>query len=531
MPLTTFEKQIRIHKPLGIYANGRCTQAIMDVPSEYVQQNKVEVFKVNSSVLKSHELFVLKSTLSILNSKTLLSGPLDKLPERQPVLPSYAIKERLSDNTDSYVSGKGDQQGEKKIDKEGNLKGGREYLFATFTFSCPNNKNSRNRYVLVSHLIHSLNLETDENTFLGQNEDLYPIQATQHLISLLKEHNLLSIPEASSTELNYITARSAFLRFGASILASGSRVVDDYWEQPVKEQGFTEKHRVYALSLRTITLIAKLEPSFDAFNELRNEQNEAKFSFENPYLTITEPPSEEMKTEYKVSITKGDSIGVIPGQTIHGAIELSNNFKVPKYQIKNAYAAAQQNDALDIPIGSPSYPLESHTSGRGRKFNTITPEENEDPLQINGWKFNLLPLATSADISPNFSMKGLPFYKRKPLEERVKKLTPNEIKELERSHDVTLLNTGIGQLREQRISKWTKYWQHKAGVPVGLTEAQREYYRKIYLPECLRHVEVNVVPNETKNVDEKHTVKRIPNPNFLGNCNITGVRPPYVQKP
>lgn len=497
-----------------------------------------KVYCVPAEVLESHELYLLKSTLAILGNEELISGALDKQPLKQPDIPTYTIKERLSDNNDSYVLGKGDQNGETKIDKEGNLQGGRHFLFPTFTYSTPTNNKSPNRYVLVSHLISALNLDMKEESFLLAYPDLYPMEAEDHIIKFLKDEGVVS---HETVTLQYITARSAFLRFGAAVLASASRVIDDYWEQLTKEQGFKSQHRVYVIPSKIINLVSKIDPRAKSLKTHAKEtlsdvivsgESEVRDipQFENPLLTITELPPLQVRKEYINAVARGESVPVIPGQTIHGSIELSNAYKIPKYHYKNSFIAAQQHDALDTAIGSHTHPVESHNFGRGRKANYVPPEESDELSQIPGWKFTSLPVSTQPCLTTTFSAGGLPVYEKGRLPDRLKHLTPNQIKELERSHDVVQLNTALGQVRKIRNNRWTKYWQHKTGIPVGLTVGQDDYFRNEYLKNTLKHVEVNIVPNEIKNVDEKRTIKRVPNPNFLGYSNVTGFKPPYVEK-
>ncbi|CDO92895.1 unnamed protein product [Kluyveromyces dobzhanskii CBS 2104] len=496
------------------------------------------IYPVPSQVLKDHELFILKATMSISNNPELISGKLNEPPTKQLALPSFTIKERLSDNNDSYVSGKGDQNGETKIDKRGYLNGGRHYLFPTFTYPCAENRNSQNLYVLVKDLIKSLNLSADEQEFLAKYPDLYPISAKPDLTDFLVSQKLLTV---DGLALRYITARSAFLVFGATILASGSRVIDDYWEQLSKEQGFVAQHRVYALSPKLLELIYSIDPKTRTAQETGSYEPSAAASerfalkqqpqFENPFSTITELPSADARSEFLTNIAHGEQTAIISGQTIHGAIELSTVYKIPKYHYKNSFAAAQQHDVLDAPIGTHTHPVESHNFGRGRKANYVPPEETDVLAQIPGWKFTQLPVTADNSLSTSFSAGGLPVYKKSILPERLKKLTPNQIKDLERSHDVVHLTTALGHVRKLRNTRWTKFWQYKAGAPVGLTEDQALYYKERYLQDVLNHVEVNIVPNEIKDVDEKRTVKRIPNPNFLGHSNISEFRPPFIDKP
>ena len=210
------------------------------------------------------------------------------------------------------------------------------------------------------------------------------------------------------------------------------------------------QHRVYALSQKLLDMVCSIDPRTRTAHSLgppelpESKQAQAGVmstsqpQFEDPFSTITELPPLEARKEFLSNIAHGEQTAIISGQTIHGAIELSTIYKIPKYHYKNSFAAAQQHNVLDSPIGTHTHPVESHNFGRGRKANYVPPEETDVLAQIPGWKFTQLPVTTNDELPTTFSAGGLPIYNKARLPARLKLLTPNQIKDLERSHDCLL---------------------------------------------------------------------------------------------
>ncbi|KAL6942320.1 hypothetical protein ACO0QE_003491 [Hanseniaspora vineae] len=240
---------------------------------------------------------------------------------------------------------------------------------------------------------------------------------------------------------------------------------------------------------------------------------------------------------------------IVPGQNITGGIELSSQYKVPRYATKVAYM--QWQNSLNVPIGevsndrsesAVSAELNEHEDGMLHGANlesgsasefpnssaTLVPTHSDSAphlqahsgissassgknkrllsgllgddtfqqkkkaayyvrryfesqngdgivdknvqLNIDPWKFETLPLRKSYGSKKRglkYNSKGLPIFEdEEQLKNRLKKLTPQQVMELQHQHDAVQLNKGISKLVAQREEKWGKYWLYKAGLPL-----------------------------------------------------------------
>lgn len=530
-----------------------------------------KVFFVSKDVILRHERVLIKQMVLISSEHELMLGPLDQFPRKGVNIPKFTGHDRVEDESMlAYAMLEKDPLGEKKISVTGHLHGGRCYLVNTFTLA-----KSPHLFVLVSDLMSKVQFEGSEESFLEKYDQLVPLELLKDEKNILVREGLLRSPEADA---NYITAKSAFVQFGAAVIASGTRILDDYWENIAKQQGLTPHHRVFKLSHKLIQTLKSLKPSlFPVASRTKTiAQRDGKI-FESPYLTVTEQAAPEIRQEYGREFSQGQHIGVVvPGQSINGSLELSAQFKVPKYHSKNSFQQAIQYKALDTPIGmleqpatSINYslpttgsrsisgvPSSSYINKPGKRLlsnildtgiNTNKSKKSEEhelisasnvnvdtneTLNINGWKFESLPLKSpEIPTTSHHSIRGLPFYKKEKLLSRLKKLTPNEVKEIEHLHDSVFLNTGLQNVRKVRLKKWTKYWQYKSGVPVGLRRNEIELFKNRYLKDILEKTSSFTTLNEATYMDETHITTRVPNANFLGHSNIRSFKPPYVSEP
>ncbi|OXB41860.1 uncharacterized protein HLK63_K12661 [Nakaseomyces glabratus] len=553
------------------------------------------VFRVGEILLHEHERTLIKRTAQILNEKDLLAGSPDEVPNKSIKIPNYCEPGReIEEHTYSYKMLKQDQHGEKKVRYDGLLIG-RHYLFNVFTLE------SRHPvyFVLVTDLMKTLSVDSmiDEDEFLRENKELFPQITSDDEASFLKEVGLLESvnnSEFQKHKIKFVSARSAFIKFGAAVVASGQRVNDDYWENEAKIQGFNSHHRVFKLSKKQLNILKLLNPGVSKIKETKQKPTSQEgqnwwLHFEQPYSTITEHPQSDIKEDYEKLNEIGDQQPpLIPGQNISGSLELSAQFKVPRYHSKNSFLQATQLNALDIPIGeheklrneqsnetsasvsengpiSNNFQSQSHSQSPipsapvnkplrrmlssilDNNVNSIKVKRSEEQealnstaeittsnssLNIDGWKFESLPLIDRTGSGEvKFSGRGLPFYNKSKILNRLAMLTPNEIKELEHFHDAVFFNTGIQKVRKIRKQKWLKYWQYKMGIPIGLKSGQVESFFDRGLPEIIQRTSTKQIFNEATNTDEIYTTKRIANANFHGNCNISGLFPPYVLPP
>ncbi|AGO11512.1 AaceriABR244Cp [[Ashbya] aceris (nom. inval.)] len=492
---------------------------------------QVVIHKVSEKTIEEHNLYVLKQCTQICHDKELAGGnELTRPPVRQPRLPPHVIKTRMNDDKDAYFLGKRDPGGDTKVDRHGRLLGGRNYLVDTFQLP----EKTHNFYVLVDDLIKVLHFQGSGSEFLELHNQLYPLELTDNERASLVDAGLAKDEQQSP---NYVTALSSYILFGAAIVASGCRIIDDYWEQVLKEQGFTMHHRVFSLSDTQLALLRQLKPPRPEPQQ-RNEELDTNWlqKWEDPYPTIQEQPNAETRREYAREHSRGEHITmIVPGQSISGGIELSLNYKLPKYHYKNSFANALQNNIQDVPIGqhrsvetTPNAPVGRPSKRTDEQKDHVS--ERDHSLNINGWKFEAIPLAPPRS-NPGRTSKGLPYYEKEKLLQRLRRLTPNQVRELEYLHDSVHLNTGLGKIRQNRRLKWSKYWQYKAGAPVGITADQVKDFREKYLPALLNQVDTEIIYDEERNLDIIHSTHRRPNANFFGHSNINGFKPPYKEDP
>ena len=314
---------------------------------------------------------------------------------------------------------------------------------------------------------------------------------------------------------------------------------------------------------------------------------------------------------------------IVPGQNITGGIELSSQYKVPRYATKIAYM--QWQNSLNVPIGevsndrsesamsaelneqedgpyqnanlepgsSSDFPnsfasvvptqsdsashLAAHsgfTSGSSGKNKRLLSgllgddtfqqkkkaayyvrryfeSQNGDgivdknvQLNIDPWKFETLPLRKSYGSKRSemkYNSKGLPIFEdENQLKNRLRKLTPQQVMELQHQHDSVQLNKGISKLVTQRNEKWRKYWLYKAGLPLyknDLELYENHSQRKQLVVESIKQD----IENYEKVVLEKYEPdtntdvitleKRELGINFRNCSSIEDFRPPYAISP
>lgn len=587
---------------------------------------------VKPQTLHSHELFLVKHTVPLAGQSELLQGPLNQFPQKTIVLPPDSFNKQMieKDKVLEYPLSQRDPVGERKISVFGQLLNGSKYLFNTFSLS----RIGQTHLLLVKDLMQALQYELSMPDFLMQYDMLLTHIPTVEDIKFLTDYKIIQgNPRAIEERESYkfITCKTAFVIFGASIVASGHRLADDYWETIGKQQGFTQHHRVHKLPQRLIKLVYRLKPSLndsmisriekeDHIIPTKEEMELSKepISLVSPYPTVTEQPSKEIKDEYLLQFSKGEHImTVMPGQSINDAMELTAQFKVPKYHSKNSFLQATQSKSLDIPIGisleeinnsnnldasmglmssmtsfsnsikgaaagransninlnninsySDNIESETTTAAASPNFMSSKPmsrmlsnildnrskkndDNNESPatpttttthsktnsiLNINGWKFETLPIRENAiqmmnAVDDTHTYRGLPIYQRDSLLVKLNTLTPNQIKEVEYLHDSLFFNTGVQRMRAMRKKKWGKYWQYKTGIPIGLKANQVKQLQTKTLSDMLAVTDTQEIFNEETNTDEFHTTRRVPNGNFLGFANIKTRKPPYANIP
>ncbi|OCK85820.1 hypothetical protein K432DRAFT_285983 [Lepidopterella palustris CBS 459.81] len=124
-----------------------------------------------------------------------------------------------------------DPEGETKVDKLGNLQGGREYRVRTFTITGRGDR----LYMLSTEPARCTGFR-DSYLFFTKHMQLYKI-----IIDDAEKKDLIAreiIPHSyKGRAIGVVTARSVFREFGARIIVGGKRIIDDYYVTAARERG------------------------------------------------------------------------------------------------------------------------------------------------------------------------------------------------------------------------------------------------------------------------------------------------------
>ncbi|KAF2019715.1 nuclear localization protein-like protein NPL6 [Aaosphaeria arxii CBS 175.79] len=127
-----------------------------------------------------------------------------------------------------------DPEGETKVDKMGNLQGGRDYRVRVFTIGGRGDR----LYMLSTEPARCCGFR-DSYLFFTKHMKLHKI-----IIDDTEKRDLIDrevIPHSyKGRAIGVVTARSVFREFGARIVIGGKRVIDDYYAQAARERGEIE---------------------------------------------------------------------------------------------------------------------------------------------------------------------------------------------------------------------------------------------------------------------------------------------------
>lgn len=143
--------------------------------------------------------------------------------------------DQLGPGNDEYIPREYDEAGEKKVDINGFLQGGRAYRCKTFHVPHRGEK----LFMLATECARVLGYR-DSYLLFNKNRSLYKIIATQDEKEHLISQDILPF-SYRSRQIAIVTARSMFRQFGSRVIIDGRRVRDDYWETKARKQGFTEQ--------------------------------------------------------------------------------------------------------------------------------------------------------------------------------------------------------------------------------------------------------------------------------------------------
>lgn len=140
----------------------------------------------------------------------------------------------LVDVVDDEVALPEDEEGEKKVDKLGNLQGDRDYRCRTFTVL---NRDGR-LYMLSTEPARCVGFR-DSYLFFAKHKKLYKIIINDEEKRDLIEREI--IPHSyKGRAIGIVTARSVFREFGAQIIIGGRRIIDDYEVKKLRDEGAVE---------------------------------------------------------------------------------------------------------------------------------------------------------------------------------------------------------------------------------------------------------------------------------------------------
>jgi hypothetical protein len=142
--------------------------------------------------------------------------------------------DQLGPGGDEYLPRETDPEGERKVQPNGQLLGGREYRCRTFLV--PNRGDKL--FMLATECARVLGYR-DSYLLFNKNRSLFKIIANQVEKDHLVSQEILPF-SYRSRQIAIVTARSMFRQFGSRVIVNGRRVRDDYWEQKARKQGFTE---------------------------------------------------------------------------------------------------------------------------------------------------------------------------------------------------------------------------------------------------------------------------------------------------
>ncbi|KAK6333840.1 hypothetical protein TWF730_004022 [Orbilia blumenaviensis] len=127
-----------------------------------------------------------------------------------------------------------DPAGELKVDKDGNLLGGRQYRCRTFTMM----DRGEQLYMLSTEPARCAGFR-DSYLFFQRHKQLYKIICNDEEKFDLIRRNI--IPHSyKGRAIGVCTARSVFREFGARMIVGGKRVIDDYYEHTARLNGVKE---------------------------------------------------------------------------------------------------------------------------------------------------------------------------------------------------------------------------------------------------------------------------------------------------
>ncbi|SCU92309.1 LAFA_0F09428g1_1 [Lachancea sp. 'fantastica'] len=124
-----------------------------------------------------------------------------------------------------------DAEGDTKINRDGDLLGGRQFLVRTFTLS----SRGERKYMLSTEPARAVGFR-DSYLFFQYHSNLYKLTISQDERNDLIHRGIIPYSYRTRT-ITLVAARGVFKEFGAKIIVDGKNITDDYYAQRLRDEG------------------------------------------------------------------------------------------------------------------------------------------------------------------------------------------------------------------------------------------------------------------------------------------------------
>ncbi|KAH3666726.1 hypothetical protein WICMUC_005543 [Wickerhamomyces mucosus] len=459
-----------------------------NLPPNTPETPQATVFKVTNEILSEHKLFVQK--LLFESGVKIRSRQNQQLELKVPIIRKF--NSEIIEGKEHYSET--DFKGETKITENGVLTNGKKFLINTFTLP------GRGKELFASGTEVSKFLNCRDAFILYTRYKQLKRQIANEEERKFIDNSSLGLSKLKSRSISYTSVKNLYMVLGAKIVANGLRVVDDYWEDDLIAQGFTEKDQVSPVAVSRRLLSTDSTKTHQISKP--SQPSIINKSLYPKHILVTPLPLKEDRLEYIKNASKGETTQVLPGQGITGGLELASIATIPQYRddpqqqsyrksLLNQLSTNNSTPNITLSVGSTHLPIDK---------------------SLKGLKSSI----------------GLPYYSPS-VSNRLKLENSENLTKIEYLHGMVETNTIISNSRNFKNKQWKTYWQSKSGTEIGLTKDKvEEFFQK--KKEFLETFEEEVVFNEYLNCEQVITKKKRPNPNHLGYSNIKGLKPSYAKR-